>query len=115
VGEITVVGCGCTLWSIYLSLKPGRVRGIFEENSFIFFSQVGMLTVDISKKGDVDGILYYFEEGVPPFLTDFIRDFPGRHYWSDQVLLHRLREEKVMPEDLFRGEMKPSRGTVIEV
>lgn len=52
-----------------------------------------MLTVDISKKGDVDGILSNFDEGVPPFLADLIRDFPGRHYWSDRVLLYRLREE----------------------
>lgn len=74
-----------------------------------------MLTVDISKKGDIDGILSYFDEGVPPFLADLIRDFPGRHYWSDRVLLHQLRQEKVMPEDIFRVEMKSSRVTVFEV
>lgn len=87
LGEAIIFDCGCTLWSMHLCLKPGRVRGIFEKNSFIFSSQAGMLTVDISKKGDIDSILYYFGECVPPFLADLIRDFPGRHYLSDRVLL----------------------------
>jgi len=102
--------CGVTI-----ELRAETPKDIFLPDMFILMTLQGTFNISVSGSGVIEYIEMIFEEGMPEFSLDLIRDFPGRNARSDKVLSHIIRRRGILQDASFLSDCRFQNVITIEV
>jgi len=101
VGSYRIKDSFVSEWGVTIDVKPETFRDIFLPDTFVLMVKQGTFSISVSGSGGLEHIEMIFEEGMPEFSLDLIRDFPGHNAKSDRVLSHYIIRRGMIPEDSF--------------
>ena len=101
IGSYSIKDSFVSEWGVTIDVKPETFRDIFLPDTFVLMTKQATFSISVSDSGGLECIEMIFEEGMPEFSLDLIRDFPGHNAKSDRVLSYFMIRRGMVNEDAF--------------
>ena len=115
IGSYSIKDSFVSEWGVTIDVKPETFRDIFLPDTFVLMTKQATFSISVSDSGGLECIEMIFEEGMPEFSLDLIRDFPGHNAKSDRVLSHHMIRRGMIPEDSLLSGFRFQNVITIEV
>jgi len=115
IGTYRIISSFVSEYGITIDVKSTDYEDIFLPDTFVLMTDEGTFSVYVSDHGALESIEMIFDDGMPEFSRDLIRDFPGHNAKSDKILEYLLVRKSTLPDKALLSGIHFMDVTTIEV